>query len=276
MRLPFLILALTSLAPLIAAEPAAVVPTLRSVHLQMAHGAEQDSADLVIELVASFPDGRLIAWQDATVVEAETDGGERLMPQGTPESTSNFGIDSSEDDLAVPLTVPLGGFTRPPARLAKLRIDAIAVLASGGTRELVLPLDGAGRTFAPQEDKLATVAVAKEQAQWKLTLSERLARRLMRVALRRADGTLAEVWVNQRERTPNRLVLDVQANNEAADARPVLMLAEKVEQRRVRLMGDGLALFGTTTDPELLPLGANPAGDPARSAPLEVDKQALP
>ena len=275
MRLPFLIASAT-FASLTAAEPVAVVPTLRSVHLQMAHGADQDSADLVLELVASFPDGRLIAWQDATVVEAEADGGERLVPQGTSESTCDFGNDGSEDDLAVPLTVPLGGFTRPPSRLAKLRIDATAVLASGGTRELVLPLDGAGRTFAPQEDKLATVAVAKEQAQWKLTLSERLARRLMRVVLRRADGSLAESWVNQRERTPNRTILDVQANNEAADARPVLMLAEKIEQRRVRLMGDGIALFGVAADPELLPLGENPAGDPAKVAPLEVGNQSLP
>ncbi len=276
MRTPFLI-ALVSFTSLAAAEPVAVVPTLRSVNLQMAHGADQDSADLTLELVASFPDGRLIAWQDAAVVDAEAEGGERLVPQGTPESAPDLANSASEDDLAVPLTVQLGGFTRPPSRLTKLRVDATAVLASGGTRELALPLDGVGRTFAPQEDKLATVAVAKEQAQWKLTLSERLSRRLIRVVLRRADGSQADCWVNQRERTPNRTVLDVQANNEAADARPVLMLAEKIEQRRVRLMGDGLALFGTTTDPELLPLGANPAGDPAKAVPVEVEKQqALP
>jgi hypothetical protein len=254
------------------AEPVSLVPTLRSVNLSMSHGPDQDNADLHLELVTSFKDGRLLGWEDARLIEAKAEGGEKLMSQGIPESTPNFSSQGSEDDLSIPLSVQLTGFTRPPIRLATLRIEAVAILAQGGVRELVLPANATGRTFAPQDDKTATVLVTREQNQWKLICSGSLARRLVRVILRKPEGDQVDGYASQRERNANRLVLDVSGGDNTAEARPVLILAERVELRPVRLMGDGLALFNAEADPELLPLGKDHAGDPA----LVVPGAALP
>lgn len=249
------------------ADPTPIVPTLRMVNLSMSHGPDMDSADLHLELVTSFKDGRLLGWEDARLIEASADSGEKLIAQVNPESTPNFSGQGSEDDLIIPLSVQLTGFSRPPTRLAKLRIDAVAVLARGGIRELVLPANAVGRTFAPQDDKTATVQVTRDQNQWKLTCSGSLGRRLMRVVLRKPEGDQVDGYASQRERNANRLVLDVSSGDNSADARPVLILAERVELRPVRLMGDGMALFSADADPELLPLGKDHAGDPALTVP---------
>ena len=249
------------------AEPTPIVPTLRMVNLSMSHGPDMDNADLHLELVTSFKDGRLLGWEDARLIEASADSGEKLIAQGIPESTPNFSSQGSEDDLSIPLAVQLTGFSRPPTRLAKLRIDATAVLAQGGIRELVLPANAAGRTFAPQDDKTATVQATREQNQWKLTCSGSLARRLMRVVLRKPEGDQVDGYASQRERNANRLVIDISTGDNNPDARPVLILAERVELRPVRLIGDGMALFSADADPELLPLGKDHVGDPALTVP---------
>lgn len=264
--IPFL--SITALAGIAAgAEPTTVVPTLRTVNLSMAHGPDLDLADLHLELVTSFKDGRLLGWEDARLLEASSDSGERLVTQGIPESSPNFGGQGSEDDLSIPLALQLSGFSKPPTRLARLRIEAVAVLAQGGIRELALPATAAGRTFAPQDDKSATVQVAREQNQWKLTCSATLARRLVRVVLRKPEGDQVDGYTSVRERNANRLVLDVASGDGSTETRPVLILAERVELRPVRLMGDGMALFHADADPELLPLGKDHAGDPALAVP---------
>ena len=251
-----------------AAEPTPLVPTLRSVNLSMSRGPDSNSADLNLELVTSFTDGRLLGWTDVRLLEASADSGEKLITQGIPDSTPNYySSQGSEDDLSIPLALQLTGFSRPPSRLVKLRLDAVAVLAQGGIRELVLPANAAGRTFAPQDDKTSTVQVTREQNQWKLICSGNLARRLMRVVLRKPEGDQVNGYANQRERNANRLVLDVSNSDNSADERLVLILAERVELRPVRLMGDSMALFSADADPELLPLGTDRASDPVMTAP---------
>jgi hypothetical protein len=251
------------------ADPVSIVPTLSKVNLSMSLRENKiDSADLRLELVTSFQHARLLGWEDARLVEASVDSGEKLIAKGTPEWKPNFGSENCENDLSIPLAVELTGFSRPPTRLTKLRIDAIAVLAYGGYRELVLPANTEGRTFASQDDKTATVQLTRKQDQWELICSTSLARRLMTVVLHNPKGDLVYYGdASQRHRNANRMVVDVPIDDIDQDARPVLILAERVELRPVRLMGDGMALFSADADPELLPLGKDHADYPALIVP---------
>ncbi len=250
-------------ATLSAAEPPIALPSLRSVHLVMQRGPEQESAELTCDLVTAFSDARLVTWEDARVERIDSDDGTPLIadqpPTGAPPLDGSAGV----DDLLVPLHLTVRGFARPPLGLKTLRITATAVLATGTPRELALPLAAAGRSFAPQDDPAATVVVAVENGQWKLTLAEKLMQRTLRVLLRTADGDAVEGVPTIRERVAGRTVIDMATDNDLTEeAHVVVVLAEHIELRPVRLAADDLALFGPRRDPELLPLGREPAHTP--------------
>ena len=113
---------------LAAQEPQRIEPTLDSLNLQMSRGADGDEGTLQLGLVTQFPERRLLGWKDATVITAESDDGQRLKPAEISDVWASLSRES-EDDLAVPLAISLGGLTSPPLRLKRLRIQAIAVLA---------------------------------------------------------------------------------------------------------------------------------------------------
>lgn len=241
-----------------AQEPAAITPTVRSISLQMMRNADQDHAQLSIELVTRFADGRLLGWSDVQIITIEGQDGVRLTGQGHGTSTLlQYG--QTEDDLHIPLTVELANFIQPPIALKKVRINAIALLGHGVTRELILPESATGRTFAPADNRSATVTVTGEKDHWRLDLSGPLAERCVKILLKNKDGVEVDANLNQNQASPQRVRFDLHPNTgDIAGTHVVLELVEKIERRPVVLSADHLDLFASNTDPELLPLGGDP------------------
>lgn len=248
-----------------AQEPLTVVPTVRSVNLQMMRNVNQDSAQLSLELVTRFSDGRLLGWSDVQIISIESQDGMRLTGEGHGTSTLlQFG--NSEDDLNIPLSLELGNFLQPPLALKKVRILATALIGHGATRELALPATANGRTFAPADNRAATVSVTAEKNHWRLDLSGALAERCVKIVLKNQDGVEVEANLNQNQASPQRVRFDLQPNDGAMTGTyPVLELVEKIERRAVVVSSDHLDLFASNADPELLPLGGDPK---AMKAPL--------
>jgi hypothetical protein len=255
-------LSLAASTALSAADTSRVEPALDTLNLQLSRGPDGDQGSLQLGLVAQFPDRRLLGWKDATVALAETDDGQRLHPGETGDAWAAMSRDS-EDDLAVPLSVTLTGFTSPPLRLKRLRILATAVLAHGDSLDLALPAKPQNRIFAPADDPRATVRAERQEGNWQLTLSARLSERCLRIQLRRPDGAVVPSAVEDVEQNPQHRVVSVQPHGDGEDLLPVLVLAQHIEYRAVTLEADGLALFGTLRNPELLPLGKDPGAHPA-------------
>ncbi len=256
------------LALAMGAEIPAILPSIRSVNLQMTRNGEQDSAQLNLELVTRFSDGQLLGWSDVQILSAEgPEGHLDGTATGTlPQIQNNH--NESEDDLSVPLTVEFSGFIRPPTLLKKIRISATALISHGTTRELALPENANDRTFAPADDRKATVSAKLEKDHWRLEMTGPLAERCVRVVLRRADGTEMESNLNQNQSSPQRSVIDLRSNNgDLAGSRPVLILVEKIERRAVIIAAEQLELFGSSADPEMLPLGGDPAAPKAKVVP---------
>lgn len=241
-----------------AQEPLAITPTIRSVNLQMMRNADQDSAQLSLELVARFADGRLLGWSDVQIISLEGQDGIRLTGEGHG-TTTLLQTGMSEDDLNIPLTLELANFIQPPLSLKKVRISAIALIGHGATRELTLPATANGRTFAPADNRAATVTATAEKDHWRLSLSGPLAERCVKIVLRNEDGSENEANLNQNQISPQRVQFDLQPNNgDMTGTHPVLELVEKIERRLVMLSSDHLDLFASNSDPELLPLGGDP------------------
>lgn len=257
---------LATLSLAAAQEPLAIAPVIHSVNLQMQRGADQDTAQLTVELAARFADGQLLGWNDVQVVSADGPDG-RMIGQATAGSTLLQRGDS-EDDLSVPLTIEFSGFVRPPTAIKKLRVTATALIGHGVSHELALPDNATGRTFAPADDRKATVTAKAEKDHWRLELTAALAERCVHIHLRRADGTDVESYVSQDQAGPQRTVVDLRSNEgDIAGTKPVLMLVEKVEHRAVVLASEQLDLFGSSADPELLPLGGDPAAPKDKVVP---------
>lgn len=241
-----------------AQEPLTVVPTVRSISLQMMRNVNQDSAQLSLELVARFADGRLLGWSDVQIITIETQDGMRLTGEGHGTSTLlQFG--NSEDDLNIPLTLDLANFLQPPLSLKKVRIQATALIGHGATRELALPATANGRTFAPADNRAATVSVTAEKNHWRLDLAGVLAERCVKIVLKNQDGVEVDANLNQNQASLQRVRFDLQPNDGAMTGTyPVLELVEKIERRAVVISSDHLDLFASNADPELLPLGGDP------------------
>ena len=242
------------------APPAEISPTLHAVSLAMRREALQNSNSLQIALAANFATGRLVGWTEVQVLEARADDGSRLAT-GLISDAFVPRERESEDDLALPLMVELSGFVLPPLRLRTLRIAATAILTAGADQTLVLPAKAAGRTFAPADDRTATVTVTGNPNSLSLLLTGALADRCRKIRLVRADGTPEPSTCATMERTQGRELLEISPESGVlGDVRPVLTLASRVERRAVILVSNHLTLFGPDRDPELLPLGQDPAG----------------
>ena len=241
-----------------AQEPISITPTVRSVTLQMTRNADQDSAQLSLELVARFADGRLLGWSDVQIITIEGPDGVRLTGQGHG-TTTLLQYGTSEDDLHIPLSVELMDFIQPPIALKKVRISAVALIGHGATRELVLPESATGRTFAPADNRSATVTATLEKDHWRLDLAGSLAERCVKILLKNKDGIEVDANLNQNQVSPQRARFDLRPNDgDMSGTHPVLELVEKIERRAVVLSADHLDLFASNTDPELLPLGGDP------------------
>ena len=241
-----------------AQEPPVITPTVRSVNLQMSRSADQENAQLSLELVARFADGRLLGWSDIKIDSIESADGTRLTGEGHGTTTLlQFG--QSEDDLSIPLFLEITNFTQPPASLKKIRIRAVALIGHGATRELVLPANANGRTFAPADNRAATVLATLEKDHWRLDLTTALAERCVKITLHNADGSENEASLNQNQISPQRVRVDVQpGNGDVTGTHPVLERVEKIERRTVLISTEHLDLFANNADPELLPLGGDP------------------
>ncbi len=239
--------------------PVEITPTLHAVTLEMRREALQNSTSLQIALAANFATGRLVGWTEVQVLEARAADGSRLT---TGQISYIFAPREreSEDDLALPLMVELSGFVLPHLRLRTLRIAATAILTSGVDQALVLPAKSAGRTFAPTDDRTATVTVTGNPHSLTLLLTGTLADRCRKVALVRADGAPEPSTSATTERTQGHELLEISPESGVlGDVHPVLTLASQVERRAVILTCSQLTLFGPDRDPELLPLGQDPA-----------------
>lgn len=241
-----------------AQEPLVITPTVRSVNLQMMRSADQDNAQLSLELVARFADGRLLGWSDVQIIHIEGQDGIRLTGEGHG-TTTLLQSGNSEDDLNIPLSLDLANFVQPPISLKKVRISAIALIGHGASRELALPATANGRTFAPADNRAATVTATAEKDHWHLELSGPLAERCTKIILRNENGSENEANLNQNQVSPQRVRFDLQPNDgNMTGTHPVLELVEKIERRAVLMSADHLDLFTSNTDPEMLPLGGDP------------------
>lgn len=250
-----------------AQEPMVISPSVRSVNLQMMRTSDQDSSQLSLELVARFADGRLLGWSDVHIISVESQDGTRLTGEGHGTSTllqSGF----SEDDLNIPLSLELANFIQPPISLKKVRISAVALIGHGTTRELILPATANGRTFAPADNRAATVTATAENNHWRLDLAGPLAERCVKILLKNQDGVEVDANLNQNQVSPQRVRFDLHPNSgEMSGTHPVLELLEKIERRTVVLSSDHLDLFASNSDPELLPLGGDPTAIKAPIVP---------